>query len=221
MSAHLAAVHIGPVAVHPDAGRTAFIKAPVTGAVALEPTGLAGDAVGNRRVHGGPEKAVYSYPQAHYPLWAADLPDHAARFVPGGMGENLVITGADEHSICIGDIIGIGSAVLQVAQPREPCNTLARIIGTPKVVRLMVRTGRCGWYSRVLSPGDLAAGDEHRLLDRPNPEWSVYRFSRFAAGDPLPSAALEQLCTLEGLTPAWQIKAEKALARLSAPPARP
>jgi MOSC domain-containing protein YiiM len=221
MSAQLLAVHIGPVRRHPVAGRTAFQKSAVLGPVMVTPTGLEGDAQGNTRVHGGLEKAVYSYAAGNYPFWINALPDQADHFVPGGMGENLVIDGADEHSLCIGDIIGIGSAVLQVAQLREPCSTLTGVLGAPKAARLMVKSGRCGWYSRVLEPGAVEAGDEHRLLERPNPDWSIYRFSRFAAGEAMDAAALDQISTLTGLTPAWQIKASRALTKLSAPPARP
>ncbi|WP_439534691.1 MOSC domain-containing protein [Polymorphobacter sp.] len=215
MSIYLEAVHVGRVTRHPEAGRTAFVKSAVAGPVAVSVLGLAGDAQGDKRVHGGPEMAVYSYPADHYPAWAEDLPEHRDRFVPGGMAENLAVRGVDEHGICIGDVIGIGSTVLQVSQLREPCNTLARVIGTPKVVRMMVRSGRCGWYSRVIEEGHVEAGDAHRLLDRPNPDWSVYRFSRFAAGEAMEAAALAELAALPGLAPAWQLKAGRVLAALS------
>jgi len=215
MTIQVRAVHIGSVIQHPAAGHTAIFKSPVPGPVAVDALGLAGDAQADTRVHGGLEKAVYSYPALHYPWWAAELPAHADRLVIGSMGENLVIDGADEQQVCIGDVYAVGTAQLQVAQLREPCNTLARAIGTPHVVRMMVRSGHCGWYSRVLEQGVVQAGDQHRLLKRPNPGWSVRRFSRFAAGEAMTAPELEELAVLPGLTPDWQIKAGRALAALS------
>ncbi|MBC7506679.1 MAG: MOSC domain-containing protein [Sandarakinorhabdus sp.] len=213
------AVHIGRIARLQNAGRggrgidTAFVKTPVAGPVAVHSLGLTGDEQGNLRVHGGPEKAVYGYPVSGYADWRADFPDMAARFGPGAMGENLVIEGHDETDICIGDTIRCGTATLQIAQIREPCSTLAAVLGTSRVVRTMTRSGRCGWYYRVLQPGVICAGDSHAVIDRPNPDWSILRFAAFAAGRGGTIEALTELAALAGLTPAWQRKAAAALAQ--------
>ena len=42
--------------------RSAIDKQPVAGPVHVGPLGLAGDEVGDTRVHGGPDKAVHAYP---------------------------------------------------------------------------------------------------------------------------------------------------------------
>jgi MOSC domain-containing protein YiiM len=189
---------------------TAFAKMPASGPVAVGPMGLAGDSQGNLRLHGGLDKAVYAYPVSGYAGWRAEFPELAMR--PGAMGENLVVAEMDEHSVHIGDIVRIGSALLQVSQIREPCSTLAAIHGTARVVRAMTRSGRCGWYLRVLENGVIAAGDAHAIIDRPNPGWPVARFAAFAAGRSGTIEALAELATLPGLTPAWQAKAAAALA---------
>lgn len=213
----LAAVHIGAIARLENAGRggggidTAYRKSPVTGPVAVGPLGLAGDHQANRRVHGGAEKAIYGYPLSGYADWRAEFPALAARFGPGAMGENLVVTGQDEASLCIGDIIRCGTATLQIAQIREPCSTFSAVFGTSRVVRAMTQSGRCGWYYRVIEPGHLAAGDAHDVIDRPNPGWPVSRFAAFAAGRAGTVAALRELAALPGLTPRWQAKAALAL----------
>ncbi len=191
---------------------TAFRKQPVVGPIAVHALGIEGDTQVDRRWHGGPEKAVYSYPLSGYAGWIADLPDHAARFVPGGMGENLCIEGQDEATICIGDVIRIGTTTLQVSQIREPCNTLAQIVGTARVARAMVRSGRSGWYSRVLEPGIITAGDAHDVIERPNPAWTMLRFSRFSGGGAPSDDELAELARLSGLTPDWQARAAQLLA---------
>lgn len=214
-SARIESVRIGSIALLPGTGRggrgimTAYRKAPVAGPVAIGPTGLAGDAQGNPRVHGGPEKAVYAYPLSGYAGWQAAFP--ALAMVPGAMGENLVVTGADEDSLHIGDLVRTGTALLQIAQIREPCSTFAAIHGTARVVRAMVKSGRCGWYCRVIEPGIVAAGDAHRVIDRPNPGWPVARLARFAAGEAGTIDALHELAGLPGLSRYWQAKAQAAL----------
>jgi MOSC domain-containing protein YiiM len=171
----LVAVHIGRVMpLDGDGRRSAYRKAAVAGPVAVRALGLAGDEQGNRRVHGGPEKAIYGYPLSGHDGWRADFPALAERFGPGSMGENLVVTGQDETTIHIGDIVRCGTALLQVAQIREPCSTFAAAFGTTRVVRAMVRSGRCGWYYRVIEAGTIEAGACHDVIERPNPGWSVH-----------------------------------------------
>ena len=216
-SGRIEAIRVGKVARLENAGRggrgilTAFAKTPIEGAVAVGIMGLAGDAQGNLKVHGGPEKSVYGYPASGYVAWRVEFPELAMR--PGAMGENLVIADLDESSVHIGDLIRAGTALLQVSQIREPCNTFAAIHGTTRIVRAMTRSGRCGWYYRVLEAGIVSAGDPHDIVDRPNPEWPVARFAGFAAGRSGTVAALAELAVLPGLTPAWQRKAREALTR--------
>ena len=211
-------LHVGSIERIENIGRggksllTAYRKKPVTGAVRVEVLGIIGDAQANRRVHGGPEKAVYGYPLSGYAAWRTEFAALADRFVPGAMGENLVVDGQDEASLCIGDIIRCGTATLQIAQIREPCSTFAAVLGTSRVVKAMTKSGRCGWYYRVLEAGMMAPGDGHDVIERPNPDWSVARLAAFAAGRTGTIAAITELTTLPGLTPAWQARARAALA---------
>ena len=216
-SGKIDALHIGTPALLENAGRggrglmTAYRKSPVAGPHAVHSLGIEGDIQVNKRHHGGPEKAVHGYPASGYPLWRAEFPAIADRFHPGAMGENLVVSGQDESSLHIGDIIRAGTALLQIAQIREPCSTFAAVFGTTKVVRAMTKSGRCGWYYRVLEPGSIATGDAHDVVERPNPGWPVARFAAFAAGRGGTAEALAELAALPGLTPAWQAKAARAL----------
>lgn len=212
-SGHIESVRVGTATVLRDGVMTGYRKSPVAGPVAVGKRGLDGDIQVNKRVHGGPEKAVYGYPVAGYAGWQADFPALAHQFVPGAMGENLPVIGQDEASLNIGDIIRCGTALLQIAQIREPCSTFAAIHGTTRVVRAMTRSGRCGWYYRVLEPGILAAGDAHDVVARPNPGWPVARIAGIATGKAGTRDALTELASLPGLTPAWQRRAADMLAR--------
>ena len=59
----------------------------------------------------------------------------------------------------IGDVLRIGSAEFVVTQPRQPCYKLAVRFDRADMLRRLVRTGRSGFYLRVLKEGVLSAGD--------------------------------------------------------------
>lgn len=199
-TASLLSVQVGTVApLGPDRVPSAFVKHGLAGPVAVGPLGLEGDQQADPRVHGGPEKAVYAYAASHYPLWAADHPGLATLFTPGSMGENLTIAGLDETGICVGDVHAIGTALLQVCQPRQPCFKFALRFGDSKLPRAMVRNGRAGWYYRVLRAGVLSAGDAVTLEDRPNPDFAFPRLVDLVnAGDATPEE-LSRLLAMPGL----------------------
>ena len=172
----LSSVQIGAIApLGPDGVPSGIIKSPVDGPVAVTTLGLAGDEQADLTVHGGPEKAVYAYSAAHYPAWVADFPDHADLFVPGGVGENLTIDNLVEGDLCVGDVHRIGTARLQVCQPRQPCFKFALRFADNKLPKAMVRNGRAGWYYRVIEEGTLRADDAVELVDRPNPDFAFER----------------------------------------------
>ena len=154
--------------------KSAINKQPISGKIAVTPTGLAGDEVGDPRFHGGADKAVHVYALHHYDAWRRELPD-AQNMHAGGFGENFCISGADEHSVCIGDECQIGSARFAVSQGRQPCWKLNERFGIADMSLRVQQSLRCGWYLRVLAAGEVASGDEVFLLSRPFPEWSVAR----------------------------------------------
>lgn len=172
-------VQVGRIApLGPDRVRSGFVKQPVAGPVAVGHLGLAGDEQADLEVHGGPDKAVYACSLGNYAVWKVAFPQYEALFVPGGLGENLTIDGFAEGQVCIGDHVGIGSSVLQVSQPRQPCFKFALRFNDVTMPRAMVKNGMSGWYYRVLKTGSVAAGDEVRLLERPHEQWSIERTNR-------------------------------------------
>jgi MOSC domain-containing protein YiiM len=203
-----------------DGHRSAYGKAPREGAVLARTLGLEGDEVGNRRVHGGPEKAIYAYGAGAYAGWIADHPQHANKLVPGAFGENLLVDGLDEASVCIGDRWRIGSALVEVCQPRQPCSTLARWFGDPRMVKAMVRNGRSGWYLRVRAEGLMAAGDALTLEHRPDEAWSIARVLQASYRSPPDKGELGALAQAEGLASSWAAWAA-GMAEADVPKAKP
>ncbi|MDO5701714.1 MAG: MOSC domain-containing protein, partial [Bowdeniella nasicola] len=175
--------------------RTGIYKEPVVGRVRVDAAGLVGDHQGDRRVHGGPEKAVHYLPAETYPLLAIRRPDLAVDFVPGSLGENLSGHGLTEDNVCLGDRYRIGTVVLEVSQPRRPCWKIDHRFDTDGLVPLINELGRPGWYFRVLTPGELAAGDTIELVARPAPEFTLSRLlASFASHRP----AQDELLLLAG-----------------------
>jgi MOSC domain-containing protein YiiM len=188
-----------------------FVKSAVKGPVRVTSMGLEGDEQADLRVHGGVDKAVYGYAISHYLGWSREFPEHRGLFVAGGVGENLPVEGLDEDTVCIGDQHSIGTAVLVVCQHRQPCYKFALRFDDIRVVRAMVKNGRCGWYYRVLREGSMQAGDEVRLLNRPNPGWTVARFAALQTRHGFDNDVWAQLAVLPGLADNWRAKARQQL----------
>ena len=111
----------------------------------------------------GRDKAVYAYPVEHLPLWNDEL---GTDFGPGTFGENLTTAGWLEDDVRIGDVWAWGEARLQVSQPRSPCYKLATVTGRPDLLKRFVRTGRTGWYLRVLQPATVPVAGPIQVIER-------------------------------------------------------
>src|SRR5262249_21903532 len=106
--------------------------------------------------------------------------------------------GFDEDGVCIGDILRIGSTTAQVTQPRQPCFKLGLRFADMQMLRAMIRSGRSGWYLRVLEPGLVEAGASVRTIDRLNPSWPIARLNRLIRWGALRDEIAE-LASLRGL----------------------
>ena len=184
-----------------DSWVSAIFKDPVGGPVWLGQTGLEGDRQADLKAHGGPNKAVLAYSADHYPLWRAEWNQPDIPF--GGFGENLTVSGLEERTVCLGDDWSVGDALLQVSQPRTPCWKLARRWNRPDLPQRVIATGRSGWYLRVLRPGNVQAGSQITLQERPLPQWSIARISELLYA-PDDRAAARELAECPLLSPGWR-----------------
>ena len=214
-------VQVGPVVpLGPDGVLSGFRKGTVGGRVTVGRLGLDGDAQADLTVHGGLDKAVYVYPGVHYARWCDALPEHAALLRAGGFGENLTVSGLDEDTTCIGDVLDIGSVRLQVTQFRQPCFKLALYFGDRRLPQAMVRSGRSGWYARVVREGSLGHGDAIVLAARPNPAWSVRRLAQSVLHRAATPDELAELSSMEGLAEGLRRAALEAVTGHSQPTSR-
>jgi MOSC domain-containing protein YiiM len=208
----IVSIHIGKIApLGPEGVPSGFIKQMVEGPVNVTQTGIAGDQQADLRVHGGPEKAVYGYGASNYLDWRREYPQHSQLLVPGGLGENLVIEGLREADLYVGDIHRIGTARMQVCQPRQPCFKFALRFADKHMPKAMIRSGRSGWYYRVLEPGVISPGDPVEILERPNPQFPFARLVELISWGKVTVAELEQMQDMPGLALDWQQRAREML----------
>lgn len=187
---------------------SAIHRKPVHARVLLTEHGHLGDEVADHRHHGSPDQAVCAHPLEHYAFWQDEYA--GVPFGPALLGENWTLSDANENSVCIGDVYRVGTAVVQVSAPRVPCSTQERKVGLRGFLRRSVATQRTGWYLRVLTPGEVAAGDELVLLSRPQRPYSVAAVNENWHGH-FEAAFAEELLTSPELAEGWKRMLRKRL----------
>jgi MOSC domain-containing protein YiiM len=140
---------------------TGIFKYPVAAPLLLGKEDVRGDAVIDRRYHGGIDKACYLYSADHYPFWKEAYPN--LEWSWGMFGENLTVAGLNESELHIGDIFRIGTATVQISQPRQPCFKLGIRLGDPAAAKRFVQAERPGAYVRVIQEGTVQTGDDLQL----------------------------------------------------------
>lgn len=180
-------------------------KVPVDGRVRVEDVNVVGDDQADRRVHGGPDKAVYAYSVEDYNWWATTTGPLSA----GTFGENLTTTGVDVSESQIGDRWHVGSAVLEIAQPRQPCFKLAMRMNDDGFPGKFASAGRPGAYLRIVTAGAVQSGDSIEVVAAQQPavriEWLVE--------DEIDEEVLRLVARDARVPEGWRRQAARALAR--------
>ncbi|WP_432799121.1 MOSC domain-containing protein [Poriferisphaera sp. WC338] len=194
---------------HNKPWRSAIFKESTTEPIHLDTLGHHGDGVQETKFHGGPDKALLAYPANHYTYWQQQFPDTPSTY--GWCGENWTLSNLDETQACIGDTFIVGSATVQISQPRQPCWKLSRRWQIKSFVREVQRLGYNGFYLRVLQPGTVQVGDTLTLTDRPHPNWPTRRVHELLYDRSTPPELLSQLSALELLSTSTRSHFERRL----------
>lgn len=212
MKLPITGLYAGRVQPMPGDGRpTALFKQPLPGRVRVGREGLEGDAQADRSVHGGPEKAIHHFPSETYARLAAAFPAAAATLRPGALGENIATTGPDEREVCIGDVYALGTARVQLCQPRTPCWKIEARHGVDGMTAYIAEHGCAGWYYRVLADGTVAAGDDWTLLERVPEAVTLAEFHETLRQHRPALAELERLRAAPGLASGWQRRLQQRI----------
>ena len=187
-----------PVDYRGERVMTAIWKRPVEGRIAVRGVNLAGDDQADRSVHGGVDKAVYSYSREDYEWWESEL---SQPMEPGTFGENLTVAGIDLNAAVIGERWQVGSAVLEVSEPRFPCFKLGIRMGDPRFLKRFAQARRPGTYLRIVAEGDVGGGDSIDVLERPRHAVTIGQFADAFLGD---RTQLSGLLAADQLSDEWR-----------------
>lgn len=183
--------------------QSAIWKNPVTGRIAVRGVNLDGDEQADRRAHGGPDKAVYAYAIEDTRWWEKQI---GRPLSYGNFGENLTTQGIDVNDALIGEHWKIGSTVLEVSEPRVPCWRLGVRMNDKLFPRRFTEALRPGSYLRIVVEGDVGAGDEIRIIERPNHTMTIRDVFRIYTRD---HAEVETLLSIPQLSESWKRWATK------------
>ena len=147
-----------------DKGRTGIDKRPTDGPVRVADHRVIGDSVCDEQNHGGPDQAVYAFAREDAAYWEAELQREVR---PGAFGENFSTEGVDVTGAVIGERWAIGTAVFEVSCPRIPCRVFAGFWGVPDLIKRFTQHGVSGAYLRIVTEGEVRAGDTIEVVHRP------------------------------------------------------
>src|SRR5262252_5939470 len=188
---------------------TAIWKNPVSGRSRVGRLNVEGDGQGDLAGHGGEQRAVFVYQIESYRYWQEQL--KRTDFVHGQFGENFTIEGLPDNAVCIGDRYRIGTAVLEVTQPRVTCYRIGIRMNEPRMPALLTSSGRPGFYLRVLQEGEVEAGDEITKVGEAAERMTVAEINALLY---LPNHArgqLERALRIGALSPGWRDSFEALL----------
>jgi len=192
---------------HGRPARSAIWKSPVAGRIAARGVNLDGDAQADREAHGGPDKAIYAYAVEDARWWEQEIGRPLAY---GEFGENLTTEGIEANDALIGERWQIGTTVLEVSEPRIPCWRLGVRMNDQLFPRRFAEALRPGTYLRIVVEGDLGAGDEIRVIERPDHDLTVRQVFRIYTRD---RHEADRLLAVPGMSESWRNWANDFLQR--------
>lgn len=195
---------------HGRPARSAIWKAPISSRVAARGVNLAGDDQADRQAHGGPDKAVYAYAVEDARWWEGEL---GRALEPAQFGQNLTTEGVEVNDALVGERWAIGSAVFEVSEPRIPCWRLGVRMNDPTFIRRFTEALRPGAYMRIVTEGDVGAGDAIEIVSKPDHDLSVRDVFRIYTRD---RGECGRLLEVPQMSAAWRRWAQEMLDRKAA-----
>jgi len=194
-------VNVGTVREFEYGGRpakSAIWKSPAVGRIAARGVNLDGDDQADRKAHGGPDKAVYAYAAEDARWWEQAI---GRSLASGEFGENLTTEGIGLNHALVGERWKIGTTVLEVSEPRIPCWRLGFRMNDKRFPRRFTESMRPGAYLRIVVEGDVGAGDEIRVVDRPEHDLTIRDVFRIYTRD---RDEVERLLAVPRMSESWR-----------------
>ena len=185
--------------------KSAIWKSPVAGRIAARGVNLEGDDQADRKAHGGPDKSVYAYSIEDLRWWEEKL-GRSLQYAE--FGENLTTEGVAVNDALVGERWEIGTAVFEVSEPRIPCWRLGVRMNDQGFVRRFTEALRPGTYLRIIVEGAVGAGDEIRIIERPDHELTIRDIFRIYTRD---REEVGRLLAVPRISESWRKWAENFL----------
>ena len=186
---------------------TGICKEPVDTPVMARKLGLAGDGQADLDAHGGGDKAIYVYSNDNYRYWQQQF--EWPEIIYGRFGENLTVEGMTDEQIHIGDTLTIGALKVQVTQPRIPCYKLGLKMGMADFPRRFLRSGRVGFYLRVLEEAEISVGAAFEVIERDPVGLTIKESVQALLPGPEQQSVIERVLAIKALSAAWRVSLEK------------
>ena len=178
-------------------GRTGIDKRPASKPIKFENNEVAGDVVVDRKHHGGYDKAVYAYAREDAIWWETQI---SKKLNNGAFGENLTTEGIDVNAALIGERWEIGTVILEVSEPRIPCRVFAGFWDRSTLIKEFTDARRPGTYLRIIKEGEIKAGDEIKVIFKPEHEISIKDLFDAKSGERSKITALKELQDFSALS---------------------
>src|SRR3954469_4574650 len=188
---------------------TGIWKSPVPGRCRAMRLNLDGDGQGDLAGHGGEQRAIFVYQIESYRYWQEQL--KRTGFIHGQFGENFTIEGLPDDAVCIGDRFQIGSALFEVTQPRVTCYRVGIRTDEPRMPALLTSSGRPGFYFRVLTEGEVGAGDEIVKVGEAGERMTVAEINALLYSPDHARDRLQRALRIEALSHGWRASFEALL----------
>ena len=182
--------------------RTAIWKRPVLRRIFARRLNLDGDGQADLKGHGGENRAVMVYQIEAYRYWERKLGRSDFEF--GQFGENFTVEGLADDEVCIGDRYRIGTAVFEVTQPRVTCYRLGIRMKNPEMAALVVSHRRPGFYFRVITEGEVGAGDEILKIANGPEKMSVAEIDSLLYSAKHDLKRIASAARIPALSPGWK-----------------
>ena len=154
------------------------IKKYPVGKAYLTKIGFADDFQADLIHHGGENKALFLFSSLTYEKISSFFDNSFDMTNIAFFGENLILDKICEKDICIGDILKIGQAKVQITQPRQPCWKLSANTQKNNMTKFIFETGLTGFYVKVLKEGQISQNDDVILEERKNPNLTIEKLNQ-------------------------------------------
>lgn len=182
---------------------TGSFKEEISDKITVNAFGILGDAVADTINHGGLDKAVFANSYENYPKWK-DYLQMEDNLSFGALAENLTISGLDEATVFLGDIHYIGTATLQVVQPRKPCWKISKKFQNKNFTNEIYTSGLTGWYYRILKSGDIFLNNPIEIFHNEDTQISILEANLAFANPKNKKEVLEKIISVTSICESYR-----------------